>query len=106
MRRSNEVEIEASAADVWTVMVNVEEWPTWAPQMKRLDRVEQGPLRLGSRIRVRPKGLPANVWHVTEFEEGRLFSWETTLMPGFRLIGGHELTTRGSRTGAQFWLDA
>jgi hypothetical protein len=105
-RVAHRVEIAAPAADVWTRITNIESWPHWAPQMKRLERVDAGALRLGSRIRVRPHGLPANVWLVTEFDEGRLFTWEASLLPGLRLSGGHELTPNGDLTSTAFWLDA
>jgi uncharacterized protein YndB with AHSA1/START domain len=101
-----QVKISAPPAQVWTVITDIEAWPKWAPQMKRLERLEAGPLRLGSRIRVRPKGLPANVWRVTDLEDGRHFTWETSLVPGLRLIGGHELAPIGAGTSAAFWLDA
>jgi hypothetical protein len=104
-RRGNSVEIEAPAADIWTVVMNVEDWPKWASQFKRLDHVDSGPLRLGSRVRVRPKGLPASVWQVTEYKEGRSFTWQTRLAPGLRLTGGHELTPKGGRTATEFWLE-
>jgi hypothetical protein len=91
---------------VWAQITNLEAWPQWAPQMKRIERLDAGPLGHGSRIRVRPHGQPANVWRVTEFEEGRLFTWETSLLPGLRLSGGHELTPDGDRTSTEFWLDA
>ena len=105
-RVANRVEISAPREAVWAAITQVEAWPEWAPQMKHLERIDAGPLRLGSRVRVRPKGLPQNVWRVTEFEDGRLFTWETSLLPGLRLSGGHELTANGDRTIAEFWLDA
>jgi len=105
-RVANRVEIAAPSPLVWAQITNVEAWPEWAPQMKRLELIDAGPLRLGSRVRVSPKGLPANTWRVTEFEDGRLFTWETTLIPGLRLSGGHELTGNGERTSTEFWLDA
>ncbi|MEP7158684.1 MAG: SRPBCC family protein [Chloroflexota bacterium] len=105
-RVANRVEIAAPAPQVWAQITDVEAWPAWAPQMKRLERIDGGPLHLGSRIRVRPNGLPTNVWQVTEFEDGRLFTWETSLVPGLRLTGGHELTPAGDRTSTEFWLDA
>jgi len=105
-RAANRVEIDAPIATVWAQITNVEDWPLWAPQMKRLEHLDPGALHLGSRVRVRPKGLPANVWRVTEFEDGRLFTWESSLVPGLRLSGGHELTAKGAGTSTEFWLDA
>ena len=98
--------IEAPLAGVWGAVVDVEAWPPWASQFKRLDRLDGGPLTLGSRVRVRPKRLPASIWQVTELTDGRLFTWTTSLLPGLRLTGGHELAAEGTGTTAEFWLDA
>jgi len=105
-RAARTVHIEAPSADVWAAMTDVEAWPMWAPQMKRLDRLEAGPLALGSRVRVRPKSLPAAIWRVMEYEEGRSFTWASTLVPGARVTGGHVLTPDGDTTRAEFWLEA
>ena len=61
---------------------------------------------LGTRVRVKPHGMPAANWTVTEFESGRLFTWTSALAPGMRVWGGHELRAAGDETDAEFWLDA
>jgi uncharacterized protein YndB with AHSA1/START domain len=105
-RFARSIRIEAPAADVWAAMMDVETWPTWASQFKRLERLDGGPLGQGSRVRVRPKGQLATVWQVTEFEPGRSFTWASDLLPGLRVTGGHELTSGGNATDAEFWLEA
>ena len=50
-RAANRVEIGAPAPQVWAAITNVEAWPQWAPQMKRLERLDAAPLRLDSRVR-------------------------------------------------------
>jgi hypothetical protein len=98
--------IEAPVAEVWGVLVDIQAWPAWASQFKRLERLDGGSLALGSRVRVRPRRLPPSVWQVTEYVDGRLFTWTTGLLPGLRLTGGHELVANGDATSAEFWLDA
>lgn len=105
-RFTRSVHIDAPAADVWTAMVDIETWPAWASQFKRLDRLDAGPLALKSRVRVRPKGQPASVWQVTEFEDGRSFSWSSALMPGVRVTGGHVISPHSGGTTAEFWLES
>jgi hypothetical protein len=105
-RFARTIQIEAPAADIWATMVDVERWPIWASQFERLEQLEAGPLALGSRVRVRPKGMPAAVWKVSEYEEGHAFTWGSSLAPGMRLVGGHVLTADGDTTEAEFWLEA
>lgn len=100
------IRIEAPRGDVWAATRDVASWPTWAPQFERLERLDTGPIGLGARTRVKPKGLPASIWTVSEFEDGRLFTWASSLGPGMRLIGGHQLTSAGDSTDAEFWLQA
>ena len=100
------IHIEAPASDVWAVMMDLEAWPAWASQFKRLERMDGGPVKVGSRVRVRPTRLPASVWLVTEYEDGRSFTWKSTAAPGVHLIGGHALTPDSRGTNAAFWLEA
>lgn len=105
-RVARSVRIEAPSTDVWAALIDVETWPAWAAQFKRLERLESGPLASGSLVRVRPKRMPGAVWKVTEYKPGRSFTWASRLAPGLRLIGGHELTSDGSGTKAEFSLEA
>lgn len=105
-RFARTIHINAPRNDVWRVMMDIEAWPAWASQFKRLERLDSGPLALGSRVRVRPTRLPASVWVVTEFATEQSFTWESTMSPGVRLVGGHVLTPDGSGTNAEFSLEA
>jgi uncharacterized membrane protein len=104
-RFAREVHIDARAADVWAAMMDLENWPRWASQFKRLERLDGVGLALKSRVRVWPKGLPASVWQVTEYEEGRSFTWVSRVGPGVQIMGGHLLTPTAHGTTAQFWLE-
>jgi uncharacterized membrane protein len=105
-RFTRTIHIDAPAPDIWAAIVDVETWPQWASQFKRMDRLDAGPLALNSRVRVRPKGQLASVWQVTEYEDGRSFTWASNLVPGLRVTGGHLITSDGAGTSAEFWLDA
>ncbi len=105
-RHTRSIRIAASPADVWAAIVDVERWPAWASQFERLEPLDVGPLAQGSRVRVRPKGMPGAVWRVTDYQEGRSFTWASSVVPGVLLTGGHVVTTDGNRTVAEFWLEA
>jgi uncharacterized protein YndB with AHSA1/START domain len=92
------IEISAAPARVWSVMSDVERWPDWTPSVTRVEHLEAGPLRIGSRARIKQPKLLAAVWEVTRLEPGKSFTW-VTRSPGVRVTGFHavEPTNTGSR---------
>ena len=105
-RYERTIRIEAPRADVWAAVVDVERWPAWASQFKRLERLDVDPLAAGSRVRVRLKGMPGAVWLVTDYEQGHSFTWASSLVPGVLLTAGHVVVTDGDGTNAASWLEA
>jgi uncharacterized protein YndB with AHSA1/START domain len=92
------VEIAAPPDRVWAVLSDIERWPEWTPTVRRIQRLDQGPLTVGNRVRIRQPKLPTAVWQVTELLEGRNFTW-VTRSPGVCVTGRHgvEPTARGTR---------
>ena len=79
-------------------MTDVERWPEWTESVTSVKRLDEGPLRLGSRARIKqPKFLPA-VWEVTDIDAPRSFTW-VTRSPGIVASGKHrvERTNKGSK---------
>jgi hypothetical protein len=63
--------------------------------MTSVQRIERGPFALGSSARVRQPSLRPAVWQVTEFEDGRNFTW-TTRSLGLRMTARHSVEPRGA----------
>jgi uncharacterized membrane protein len=86
------IEIAASAQRVFDVYTDVERWPDWTSSVTRVERLDEGPLRLGSRARIRQPKLPVAVWEVTAIEPGRSFVW-VARGPGLLTTGSHVVTS-------------
>jgi uncharacterized protein YndB with AHSA1/START domain len=95
---SIEVEIAAAPERVWRVIADLERWPEWTPSVTRVERLDHGPLALGSRVRIHQPRLPPAVWQVSELQDGARFTW-ITRSPGVLVIAQHsvEPIARGSR---------
>jgi len=89
------VDIDAPPEKVFAVLCDVEHWPEWTATMTNVQRLDKGPLAVGSRAQVRQPRLRPAVWQVTEFEDNRNFTW-TTRAPGLRMKAGHLVEPRGS----------
>jgi carbon monoxide dehydrogenase subunit G len=73
-RFSKTVEIRASPQRVWTVLRDVGRWDEWTPTVTSIERLDGGPLSVGSRVRIRQPRLPPAEWRVTALEEGKSFT--------------------------------
>ena len=89
--------IPAPAERIWAVLMDVKHWPDWTRSISRIEPLDEGPMRLDSRVHViQPKLHPA-VWRITEYAEGTKFVW-VSKSPGVTVTGGHYITP--TRDGA------
>lgn len=89
------IDIAAPRDKAWTVMTDVERWPEWTASVAGAERLDAGPLNVGSRARIRQPRLAAAVWTVSVVETGRYFEWQSAT-PGLKTTAGHRLEARGS----------
>lgn len=96
---SAKVDVVATPARLWEVLVDLERWPDWTPTVTSVERLDPGPLAIGSRTRlVQPRLRPA-VWKVTELDQAKgVFVWKAR-SPGITITGCHFViaTTLGCR---------
>ena len=90
MRVETTIEIDAPPETVWAVMTDVARWPEWTTSVERAERLDDGPLGVGSRARLKQPKFPPVVWEVTELEPGRSFSW-TAKNVGVTSVGEHRI---------------
>ncbi len=93
MEQSVTVEIEASPQRVWEVLTDVEKWSEWTETVTGVERLDDGPLRWGSRARISQPKIPQTEYIVTEFEPGRSFTWVAT-GPGVTTTARHLVEAR------------
>jgi carbon monoxide dehydrogenase subunit G len=55
MRFSSSVEINAPGEEVWSLIDKLEEWPQWMQSIKKIERVSEGSLAVGSQLSVTAK---------------------------------------------------
>jgi uncharacterized protein YndB with AHSA1/START domain len=93
--------LEADPRRVWDAISDVTRWPEWLDTVTSLKRLDDGPLRVGSRARIKQPGFPPAVWEVTEVVDGHHFTWHAGA-PGLRSVGRHVVEPDG--TGARVTL--
>lgn len=91
------VTVAAPPERVWEVLTEVERWPERIPTVASVERLDEGPLRVGSRARLQQPRLPEAVWSVTEVDEGRSFTWESRSR-GVAISADHVVEPHGDTT--------
>ena len=88
MEQSITVEIEAPPERVWEVLADVERWSEWTETVTWVRRLDEGPLRHGSRAKINQPKVPETEYVVTELEPGQSFTWVAT-GPGVTTTARH-----------------
>jgi uncharacterized membrane protein len=99
MRFESSVVIQAPPARVWEVFSDVQRWPEWTASIDSVERLDEGPLHVGARTRIRQPKLPVAIWKVTGLVEGEYFEW-VSRGPGIRTTGGHRVVATPAGTVA------
>ena len=88
------VTIDAPVATVWQVLVDVESWPRWTESISSVQRLDEGPLKVGSTARIEQPRLKPMVWTVSELVPEKFFTW-TARVPGVVVTGTHTIAPDG-----------
>ena len=104
MRADVTVHIAAPPERVWSIVADIGAWPTWTDSITTLTPLDAGPLRVGSRAKIKQPRLPVTTWTVTELVEGRSFVWVAT-GPGFRTVAEHRVEPAGDGSVVTLSID-
>lgn len=88
---TSQAEIDAPASEVWAVLADVAQWPSWTPTMTSVE--PDGPLAVGSKAKVKQPGQRIATYVVTALAAGRAFTWQAT-SPGVVLTADHAVEER------------
>lgn len=96
--------IAAPPEKVWAVLVDVARWPERIPTVDAVQRLDDGPLHVGARTRLKQPRLSEAVWTVTELTGGASFTWEST-SPGVTVVASHLVEPHADGTQLTLLLD-
>jgi uncharacterized membrane protein len=97
MRFEASTDVAAPARAVFDTYADVERWPSWTSSVTSVELLDPGPLRIGSRARIRQPRLPVTVWQVTTLAPGKEFSWQA-FGPGVLTTGTHRVSENADGT--------
>ncbi len=95
MNTNGSIEIEAPAALVWDVFVDVERWSEWTASITRIVALEGPGIEVGRRFDIKQPGMPELTWEVTEVDPGRSWTWRQRSV-GTTTFASHTITPQGS----------
>jgi uncharacterized protein YndB with AHSA1/START domain len=82
MRRlAAERTMSASQAQVWRVLIDLDEWPRWGPTITAAELHDADELAEGTTGRVTVVGGIALSFVITEYTEGRSWAWSVAGVP-------------------------
>ena len=90
MEQSVTVEIAAPVQRVWEVLTDVERWSEWTETVTSVQRLDEGPLRSGSRATINQPKIPETEYVVTAIDPGRSFTW-VAKGPGVTTTARHDV---------------
>ena len=85
MRFESGVDVDASVQEAWAASSNPEEWPLWVSSIKKVDKLSQGPLGVGTQLRVTVRAGISVKLHMTITE---FVPQERVIIEG-RVLGTH-----------------
>lgn len=98
-----EIEIAASPAKVWSILVDINKWQEWSPVINK----SSGTAAVGAELKITMSGKdkgkdgPSYSPIITQLEEEKYFSWSATMMAGFIFTNGKHIELEETATGTR-----
>lgn len=94
MQIDHEIAIRASLDEVWALTTDIERWPELMSTVTSVERLDAGPLAVGSRARLKQPAQRAATWVVTELDAPHRFTWVSRRGP-IEMTASHALGQHG-----------
>jgi len=104
MRIESVLNIDAPVERIWGLTLDVESWPEHTPTMTSVERLDQGPMAVGSAVRIKQPAQRERVWTVSELEPSSRFAWSARFM-GTTMTATHALVPSVSGTTQTLSVD-
>jgi hypothetical protein len=104
VRFGRSIDIVAERQVIWDVLMAVEQWPEWTASTTNVDRITEGPLSVGSEVRIKQPRLAAMVWCVIELEAPARLTWRTH-RGGVTTVAEHLLAPTSEGTTVTLTVD-
>lgn len=104
MRVQHEIAVDAPPSRVWCLTVDVEALPDHTPTMTEVTRLDQAPLTVGSKVRIKQPLQRAKIWTVTEFDPNRRIAWSTR-SAGMAMTATHDIAETSTGTTNTLTVD-
>ena len=95
MRFEKSIEIDAPQEHVWEVLSDLEAWPRLIETVETVELLTPGPIKAGSRVRLKQPKLPEGTWDITAWDAPSFFEW-TQKTSGIRSVAGHRVDALGA----------
>lgn len=90
MEISHTTVVDAPIARLWDLTLDIASLPEVTPTVTAVERLDDGPVVVGSRAVLGQPGLGRRTWVVEVVDEPHRFAWATRLAGG-RMVGMHDL---------------
>lgn len=99
-----DITIAAPPRRIWDATIDIEQAPAWNPTLTAAEKLDEGPVRVGTRARLTQPGNRPAIWTVTKLEEDREYVWETRAL-GMVVTATHLIEPRGQGTHLTLAID-
>ena len=94
MRIEHHLPVDAPVERLWELFNDIDRLPDLSPTITDVEKLDEGPVEVGTRVRVQQVGQEPNIWTAVDVEPLERMSWSAPFHGGTMLVV-RELTGLG-----------